>query len=180
MDAPSTSQIPPSKKLKLDFGQQASVSFSNPPVLTNIYVDPDTKENKCVVAMPFFPGVKEVELDIVDEMDGQVLKVTHNWPSSMFNTKEMFRKPKGQTLFPSIHPIVLTLENALKNVRANKDDVSSGIISVKLPTHVNPEPKTWEKTFNKMENGSVVLFLILVCTENDYAMSKNEKTVKFE
>lgn len=172
--------MPPSKKMKLDLGQAANVSFSNPPVLTNIFVDPDTKENKCVVALPFFPGVEEVKLDIVEESDGrQILKAVHSWPTSMFKSTEMFVKPNGETLFPSIHPIVLALENALMNVRETKEDSPYGVISVKLPAEVNPEPKTWVKKFNKMDNGSIVLFLILICKENDYAVSKNDKLVKF-
>lgn len=182
---PSTSQMPPlgppRKKIKLDgIPEKTDVSFSNPPILSAVFVDPQTKQKKCVISLQLLTGVKEIDLDIVTEEGEQVLKVTYNWPEYLLDAKKMFSRPGGQLMLPAFHPMVLALENSLMSVRSNLEDVPNGTITIKFPTRVKTDPNDWEKLFNKLPNGTVIVFLTFICEENDYTVSKSKKTLTFD
>lgn len=177
---PSTSQAgePMKKKIKLDIPD--NVTYFNSPVSTAGFVDAESKLKKCAVSLQLLNGITEIELDIVEENDDQVLKVTYNWPSHLVNTKEMFRKEDGTLLLPSLHPMVLALENSLMSVRANVEDIPCGTINIKLPVKVKTDVNGWDKMFNKMPNGAIMVFLSFIAEENDYTVTKLSKTLKFD
>lgn len=84
---PSTSQVkePKRKKNKLDLSN--TVTYSNSPVSTAVFVDATTKFKKCV-SFQLLTGIDEIEMDIAVENDDQVLKVFYEWPSHLVKSQD--------------------------------------------------------------------------------------------
>lgn len=175
--APSTSQGPPLKKVKLTHAP--TVTYDNSPVLTHIFVDPKTKERKLVVAFHMYSGVEEVKFNIEGEKDCQVLTLNYHWPKTMHSAKGMLTKPDGSLMLPEIHSMFVGLEEALMAHRANINDAPVGSISVHLPVAVKTDLKFIEKFHNKLTDGAIMFYMVFVCADNEYASAESEKTFRF-
>lgn len=59
---------------------------------------------------------------------------------------------------------VQSIENALKNYRNTVEDVTVAKMVLNLPIEVGANPQTWTNTYNKREDGGVILSLELNAT----------------
>lgn len=173
------SDAPPQKHSKKDVELEPekppSVNCVQPPVLTSTYTDCDSKQDKCVVVLALFSGVKGINIDVIVKDGGpeQTLLVTYNWPISMYDVSSMFKKDGGGRALAEIgDPIVQAIEKELKKYPP------VATIKVKLPVEVNCDPSSWKKMFNKKADGGVIVFLEFDCIRKEYAISKDEKYLK--
>lgn len=136
---------------------------------------------KCFVIVSLFSNIKTIDFDITATENGQLLKISYEWPRSSFMLTEMFKRDGCQETFISkIHPKFLSTEKALEAVRAHVEDAPVGAIEIKLPTLVQMEPSTWTKTFNKKADGTLLVFFEFLCYRDEYIISKAEKSISFE
>lgn len=83
-------------------------------------------------------------------------------------------------LAEKIDPKVVAVNAALHQYRTNMEDAPLATIQVKLPVEVKMDPTTWSKSFNKKQDGGIVVFLDFECIRKDYAITKSEKYLKIE
>lgn len=159
-----------------------NVEFKQPPVISSVYSDPETKQMKCLVVVLLFSDIKSVEFDVVTSGDDeQLLKITYLWPKSSFDVSEMFKKDGiAEPFVNKMHPKFLSTELALQAVRENFEEAPVGTIEVKLPVAVQVEPSTWKQYFNKKNNGNLLVFFEFLCHRNEYVIKKAEKSMSFE
>lgn len=81
----------------------------------------------------------------------------------------------GQMIASQNHPKVQAIERALQQFRGNMEDAPVATIKVKLPIEVESDPATWTKTFNRKNDGNVIVFIRFI-----RKVLKNEKYVKIE
>lgn len=171
----------PSKKVvKTDSNEHENqeMQFVHAPVIPCVYTDGVTKHEKCMVVLMLYPGVKGLQIDITTKPDSreQILKVKYDWPISMYNVDSMFFDDNaGAMIVSKIDPKAIAVEEALKKYRLNVEDAPTASMEVKLPAEVKIDPTTWKKTFNKKENGGIVVFLEFECVRKEYNICKSEK-----
>lgn len=166
VDGHGSTHEPEEKKTKLDFAEfynktLPTATFVQPPVLPCVYNDPDTNVQKCMVVVLLFHGVHSINFDFLESTEGDepTLKVTYHWPSLMYNVDAMFTKGNEEEMFVSKHhPKVLAVEKTVQQFRQNIEDAPVGHIEIKLPVHVQMDPSTWIKTFNKKSDGTIIVF----------------------
>lgn len=164
-----------------DDAKPSIVSFKQPPVITSVFADPETKQAKCLVVITLFANVKTIDFDIDETENGQVLRVTYPWPDSSYKASEMFKRDANEeTFIGKMHPKFLATEKALMAVREHIDDAPVGTIEVKLPIKVQREPNTWKKEFNKKKDGTLLVFLEFESHRESSIISKDEKSLSFE
>lgn len=87
---------PPKKIVRLNEGDNEhnaqQVVFKQPPVITSVFADPDTKQMKCLVIVLFFSNVKNIDFDIVPSERGQLFKISYEWPRIAYVVEEMFTR----------------------------------------------------------------------------------------
>lgn len=117
----------------------------------------------------------------MEDENTQTLKVTYAWPRSSFVVSEIFKRDGSATTFISkMHPMYASTEKALEELRENFEDAPIGTIEIKLPARVQLEPNTWKKSFNKKADGTLLVYLELLCHRGDYIISKSEKSLVLE
>lgn len=159
------------------------IEFHQAPVFPCVYTDGATKQEKCMVVLMLYSGVKGISVDIITKPNSldQILKVTYNWPTSMYNVESMFTDDATKNMLVArIDPKVIAVEDALKQYRANMEEAPTATIEIKLPVEVKIDPTTWTKTFNKKTDGGIVVFLEFECIRKDYAIFKSEKFLKID
>lgn len=157
------------------------VTFKQPPVISSTFIDPDSKQMKCSVIVSLFSNIKTIDFDVIQSGDVQTLKISYAWPNASYIADEMFKKDyQNQTFIPKMHPKFLSTEQALQSVRENFEDAPVGCIEITLPTKVQLEPTSWKKTFNKKDDGTLIVFFEFDCLRDEYTISKTEKSLSFE
>ena len=71
-------------------GDSASPSavYQNPPVVSTVFRDPDTEEDKVLVVASLHGGASDVEFSLVGSGPGTTAAViTYNWPKLSFDTE---------------------------------------------------------------------------------------------
>ncbi|KAJ6622267.1 hypothetical protein Bhyg_17113 [Pseudolycoriella hygida] len=177
-----------SSKKAFDIGSDKAQSqnkfeFLQAPIIPCVYTDGDTKQEKCMVVFMLYSGVNAVSVDTITKPDtfGQICKFSYNWPIAMYNLKSMFQNDRnGCMLVDEIYPKAIAIDAALKQYRENMEDAPKATIEIKLPVEVKPDPTTWKKTFNKKQDGGVVIFLEFECIRKDFAILKSVKVLRIE
>lgn len=177
--------VPPAKMSKMGNGspeKSTTGNFVQAPVIPCVFTDPETKRDRCVVVLILYGGVSGINVDVIASVDGpgQVLKVTYEWPSSMYDMTSMFKNQKGEMLTQISHPRVQAVEKALKNYRNNIEEAPIASFEVKLPIDVELDPETWSKIYSKKDDGGVIVFLEFNGIRKDYVIAKKEKFLKIE
>lgn len=107
--------------------------------------------------------------------------VSYEWTEEMYSVKSMFTNDTdAKMLVEPLSPKLLAVEEALKKYRQNIEDAPVTSMTIKLPTEVCTDPKSWSYTYNKKKNGNVIIFIELACIRKDYVISKAEKFIKIE
>lgn len=168
---------------ELDFGDTKTVNCIQPPVVPCVYIDPETKKEKCLVVLMLCSGVKGLTVDVV--MKGsecpQTLIVKYNWPATMCDMASLFRRDRDGTMIAHDgDPMVQAVEKALRQFRENVEDSPVATIEVKLPVEVKQDPENWTKTFQKKDDGGLIVFLEFECIRNEYGIVKKEKFLQIE
>ncbi len=175
---------PPEKISKIGRAEsQQKFHFKQAPIIPCVYTDPDTKNEKCLVALVVYAGIKGLNVDVITKENSveQTLIVTYDWPESMYEVKSMFKNDKdGTNIVDITHPKVLAIESALQQYRTNFEDSPIATVEIKLPVEVNCDPKTWTYNANKKTEGNTVIFTEMECLREDYIISKTEKYIKIE
>lgn len=172
---------PSEKKPRMD--ETKAIEFIQAPLIPVVFTDPVTKNEKCLVVILSYNGVKGLNVDVVnkDKQKEQTLIVTYNWPDEMFNVNAMFKRDgDGTMMVIATHPKMLAIDQALRNYRGNIGDAPVATIEVKLPVQVCVDPKSWHFQVNKKAEGNVLIFIELDCVRHEYVICKNEKVIKIE
>lgn len=86
----------PSMKISKTESNQSAITpnFYQQPIVPCVYTDGETKQEKCLVVLMLYPGVKGINVDIITEPNSpeQTLKVTYEWPKAMYDVMLMFKK----------------------------------------------------------------------------------------
>jgi len=128
-----------------------------------------------------FPGVKSISLDVLEENAGeQILIIKYDWPQLMYTVEDLYLDDNNKMKIPKYHPEVMAVEKALQNVRNTIEDIPTGHIKINLPCKVNLEASTWQKSFIKKSNGSIVAFLKFECLKDNYYSRKTERVLIIE
>lgn len=175
----------PAKVRKLsnnyDDTKPTNVCFKQPPIISTMFTDPETKQSKCLVIVTLFSNITEINFDVIQTENDCILKITYNWPAASFSASEMFKKEGAEDTFVNkLHPKFLAAENALETYRENFEDAPLGIIEVKLPASVQLEPNTLQQYYNKKKDGTLLVFFEFLCHRNDYIIKKTEKSISFD
>lgn len=135
----------------------ASVSdiHYNYPMLCQLYKDPENQFNKVVMAVTIPSGAQKVRVELSN--DGLTVFVKYNWPKTMFNFDDMFKKQLDNQEMNILHPKILCLKNALESVRTRVDSMPEAFMKVKLPIKVQTASDTWSKRGIKREDGTNVV-----------------------
>lgn len=177
---------PPPKGSKLsteyfDDIKSASIVFKQPPIVSVVYTDPDTKQNICLVVVSLFSKIKKIDFDVTTVDNFQVLKVTYEWPLYSYSGSEMFKKEGSAATFVNkLHPKFLAVEKALEDVRENFEEAPIGTIETKLPATIQMDPSSWKNYFNKKGDGTLLVFFEFLCIRSDYIIKMTEKSVSFD
>lgn len=76
------------------------------------------------------------------------------------------------------YPKKLAIENALESVRNNIEEAPEGIITVPLPAKINSDPSSWEKRFEKNNDGNIILHF--ECIRREYNIKSSTKSLVIE
>lgn len=168
-------EIPTEKKPKLDGHGNESYNF---PVLKGTFLDPETNLEMLVVHVLLYPDVKIFKYEVNETEEGnQNLVFNYGWPD-LFQDAVTLCQQEGKPAIPNFHPMVLAVQEDLKNYRAHEDEKPFGKIIVPLPRKINLDDTTWRNWLKKKPNGTVVSVFQFVCVQNEY--KKVNKTVVIE
>lgn len=147
-----------------------------PPTIPCVYTDSVTKQEHCLIVLILYPGVKGLNVDLVVEDNGpeQTLVATYNWPASMYDVTSMFKDDATDTMIAiEGEPDVQAVEKALQQFRSNMEDAPIATVKVKLPVEVKSDPTTWKKSFNKKDDGGIIVFLTFERVRKEYVKMKS-------
>lgn len=179
-------QASPEKKAKIDNEAARKVKTLETellPILANVYTNPETDSDVCMVVVLLHGGVKGVNIDVVPSADGpeQTLKIEYPWPKSMYDMSSMFYDDENEDMLYEVSsPRVQCIKSALKDCREKVENAPVAKMQLKLPIEVDTNPQTWTKTYNKKADGGVILYLEFNAIRKSYAIAKDEKFVKIE
>lgn len=174
LDGPSE---PPEKKFRVE-RQSIPIAFVQAPIIPCVFKDPTTKQEKCLVVLILFNGVKGLSVDLVPKEKTQSLVVSYDWPEEMYDVNSMFKSDKdGTMLAEATDPKLLAVDHALQQYRQNMEDAPVATIEIKLPVEVCNDPKSWHYKCNKKKNGNAIIFIEMECLRKNYTILKNEKYI---
>lgn len=177
-NASEVSSAPPEKKQRSSLAK--AIEFDQAPVIPVVYTDPATKRDKCLVVLLGFNGVDGYNIDVKERNKEQTLIVKYNWPEEMFDMTAMFTDSDDELMVQPTHPKLLAVETELRKFRENMEDSPVATVEIKLPVEVCMDPSSWHYTYNKKEDGNVILFVELECVRKDYVILKKEKFIKID
>lgn len=169
-----TSELICKKEILYQEETSSLYKFDRPPILCEIFKDPETKIDKCLVVATMFAGTSNFNFEIGE--DGETVKLNFEWPNPMFNIGDIFKEISAEGV-PNYHPKYLALENALEGVRSYVDEKPQGSIEVKLPLPVQNLSSTWTKKLINSK-GCTVLYLELTGFQTKYVVKKDERAFK--
>lgn len=137
------------------YSASSSITHQNYPILCETYKDPDTSHEKVVLAVALPSGAQNVKVELTD--DGKMVIINYNWPNTMFDMKDMFKKQFAGKQIDIYHPKVVCLNNALENMRKCSDNAPNASIKVNLPLMVQTSTDTWTKSGLRREDGTQVI-----------------------
>ena len=115
----------------------AYVTHKNQPVLTDVYLDPETEKEIDVIMATLYGGATDVQFSLVGSGPGtSTAKITYNWPPLSFEIEDLFEKPIKSEKLPTCHPKILALKKGLQNCRGAIDETPRGSIELNFPIPV--------------------------------------------
>lgn len=148
-------------------------NFERAPLLCEIYRDPDTKNEICIIAVAMFAGATNISFELTE--DCRKIKIYFEWPNGMFTIKDIFKSFDPPV--PNYHPRYLALENALERYRKSLDTIPNGVIHVRLPIPVQNISSTWFKKLINTDGGSLIVFIELTGYQKQYTIKKEDKII---
>lgn len=149
----------------------------NYPILCDVYKDPDTQCEKVILAFSLPGGVKNVRLEIND--DGSVVTIKYDWPETSFNVLDLFKQKLEAKELQNYHPMILSLQSSLENVRSRIDLSPETNVDIKLPIAVQSTPDSYAKWGVKRANGTLILVATFTGYMKIYSKKVADATVDF-
>jgi hypothetical protein len=151
-----------------------SLQINNAPILVGTYQDPDSLNDKVIVAVAMFGGSTNINYEVMS--DGKTLKLTFEWPGVMFNVADIF---KGVIpTVPSFHPKYLSLSKELQGARDHIDEAPQATITIDLPISVINESDKMIKRKIDGTDGTKVFILEFTGFAREYSVKKSDKKLE--
>lgn len=148
--------------------------FGRPPIICDVYKDPESKCDKCVVVLSLFSGASNVSFELSENC--QTLKIKYDWAKEMYNAASIFIAVNPG--IPNYHPKYIMFENALEKIRSSIDSIPSGAITVTLPIPVQNDSSTWIKKLIPTENGEgKIVYLEFTGFQKKYAVKMEDRVI---
>jgi len=153
------------------------------PTIICTYLDPKTQKTRVVVIVCAPSGSATMHVEIPkNEPSTKHFVVTMPWADILVHPHKCL-----QVFEPSISdndPQVIGFINALRNYRANIDEIPTASIKIQLPIAVQTDTESYEITGGYLQTGKNVGVQLLRInfqeTQSEYTVKKSTTTITFE
>ena len=159
----------------------SAISHENQPVMTPVFKDPETENEKVIMVAALPGGAKEVEFSLIGTGAGTSYgKITYSWPQIMYDPVALFASSIKKKLLEQYHPKILAVKNDLPNHRISIDAIPRAVMTVKFPIPVITAEDSIIRSGVQLDDGTMVMMVELMAYQNSYAIKKKDTKVSFE